>query len=230
MNGSCTSVTLRPLRAASRMTSLSCSNRSPIADLQREFATHVEDRRVANLERTGSEFLVTQQTGERVDIRQVVAAIRHDMPRILARLDPLPLYQITRTRGHKNSDSFSGKDLIVVGDGSSAPRTDVRANAHAKIAARSEVHLALRGLLEWERGLIDRIRVPIIYSATWGETGCCSACCGSCTTCHEQAPADFTSPLGHCQSGGSVTERKGGFRSTSTRLSSMQGSKVDACT
>jgi hypothetical protein len=134
-------------------------------ELQRKFVPHVEDVRVTSLERVGPEFRLTLQSGERVHARRVVVAIGLGyFPRIPAPLDSLPSEVITHTWGHKDFDSLVGKDVIVVGGGSSAAETAVLLHEHGarvRVVARSDVPFSQRGPREWERSLVDRVRVPV---------------------------------------------------------------------
>jgi thioredoxin reductase len=134
-------------------------------ELQRKFVPHVENTLVSNLERTGSEFLITLATGQRVHARRVVVAVGLGyFPRIPAPLDLLPADRVEHTWGRKNFDSFAGKDVVVIGGGSSALETAVLLHEHGarvRVVARSDAPFSLRGPREWERRLIDRIRVPV---------------------------------------------------------------------
>jgi cation diffusion facilitator CzcD-associated flavoprotein CzcO len=133
--------------------------------LQREFVPHVEDTRVSRLDRAEADYVLTLEAGERVHARRVVVAIGLGyFPCIPAPLDALPSERVTHTWGHKDFESFAGKDVVVVGGGSSALENAVLLHEHGarvRVVARSNVWFALRGPREWERGLIDRIRVPI---------------------------------------------------------------------
>ena len=134
-------------------------------ELQQKLVPHVEDTLVTAVERIRSDFLVTLATGERVHARRVVVAIGLGyFPRVPAPLAALPADRVTHTWGHKDFASFAGRDVVVVGGGSSAVETAVLLHEHGarvRVVARSGVNFSLRGQREWERGLIDRIRVPV---------------------------------------------------------------------
>ncbi len=134
-------------------------------ELQQRFIPYLEDKLVTSLQRVASEFRITLNTGEQVHARRVVMAIGLGyFPRIPLPLSLLPAGRVTHTWGHTDFDSFANKDVIVVGGGSSALESAVMLHEHGarvQVIARSGVHFAMRGLREWERSLVDRIRVPI---------------------------------------------------------------------
>jgi len=134
-------------------------------EIQRDFVPYVEDTLVNQLEQTPSGFRLTLQTGERVHARRVVVAVGMGyFPRVAEPLDRLPEDRICHTSGHMDFDSYAGKDVIVVGGGSSATETAVLLHehgAHVRMVARSNVVFVGRGPREWERSLIDRIKLPI---------------------------------------------------------------------
>jgi len=85
-------------------------------------------------------------------------------PRVAEPLDRLPHDRVRHTWGHIDFDAYAGKDVIVVGGGSSAMETAVLLHEHGarvRMVARSEVPFVGRGPREWERSLIDRIKLPI---------------------------------------------------------------------
>ncbi len=134
-------------------------------EIQRQFVPYVEDTRVTHVEQTPSGFRLTLQTGEQVEARRVVLAVGMGyFPRIAEPLDRLPEDRVRHTWGHIDFDAYAGKDVIVVGGGSSAAETAVLLHEHGarvRVIARSDVPFVGRGPREWERSLIDRIKLPI---------------------------------------------------------------------
>jgi cation diffusion facilitator CzcD-associated flavoprotein CzcO len=134
-------------------------------EIQQQFVPYVENKMVTGLERERDQYIVSLDTGERVHAHRVVVAIGLGyFPRIPAPLDSLPTDRVSHTWGHKDFESFAGKEVVVVGGGSSALETAVLLHEHGalvRVVARSKVTFVQRGVREWERSLIDRIKVPI---------------------------------------------------------------------
>jgi thioredoxin reductase len=89
-------------------------------DFQRRFVPDVEDRRVISLERSGDGFSLKLDDGESLQASLVVGAvgITHfaQMPAELAAVPDLA----THASAHNDLSGFAGKNVIVVGAGSSA--------------------------------------------------------------------------------------------------------------
>ncbi|MBV9598959.1 MAG: NAD(P)-binding domain-containing protein, partial [Chloroflexi bacterium] len=134
-------------------------------EFQRELVPYVENTRVTNLTRNGGEFDLTLESGEVVRARRVVVAtgltyLAH-VPEVFA---GLPSDRIKHTWGFGNFEAYTDKDVIVIGGGSSALERAALLHEHGarvRVLVRREVHWGGRGLREWERPLVDRIRVPI---------------------------------------------------------------------
>jgi cation diffusion facilitator CzcD-associated flavoprotein CzcO len=134
-------------------------------ELQRELVPYVENTKVTHLTRRGAEFELTLESGEVVRARRVVVATGLTylarMPSEFAGLSP---ERIKHTWGFGNFEAYTDKDVIVVGAGSSALERAALLHEHGarvRVLVRRDVQWGSRGLREWERSLIDRIRVPI---------------------------------------------------------------------
>jgi thioredoxin reductase len=88
---------------------------------QKRYVPELEDTLVTALERTGDAFILTLETGERVQARQVVAAVGISWfaytPQALAQL---PAELLSHSYDHKSGDGFSGREVAVIGAGASA--------------------------------------------------------------------------------------------------------------
>src|SRR5262249_21102244 len=103
--------------------------------------------------------------GERLRAKRVIVAVGLSyFQRLPAELSKLPPDRVSHTWGRKDFASFAGKDVVVIGGGSSALETAVLFDEHGarcQVLARSQVRWGGHGPREWERSLRDRIRVPI---------------------------------------------------------------------
>jgi hypothetical protein len=134
-------------------------------EFQRELVPYVENERVTYLTRRDGEFDLTLESGEVVYANRVVVAtglsyLAH-VPEVFA---GLPSDRVKHTWGFGNFDAYAGKDVIVIGGGSSALERAALLHEHGarvRVLVRREVHWGGRGPREWERPLIDRIKMPI---------------------------------------------------------------------
>ena len=134
-------------------------------ELQRELVPYVENTRVTKLTRRGGEFDLTLESDEVVHAKRVVIAtglsyLAH-MPEVFG---GLPAERVKHTWGFGNFDAYADKDVIVIGGGSSALERAALLREHGarvRVLVRREVYWGGRGPREWERPLIDRIKMPI---------------------------------------------------------------------
>ena len=93
--------------------------------------------------------MLTLADGEEVRADQVVVAVGLTyFAHIPPALDDLPPDRVTHTWGHLDASSFSGKDVIVVGGGSSALETATLLHengSRVQVLARSDVRLEWPG-------------------------------------------------------------------------------------
>lgn len=88
---------------------------------QKMFVPDLEEKMVVALERTTSGFLLRLETGEEVHARRIVCAIGIAyFDHVPAVFDGLPSELVTHSSRHHRLDAFKGRDVIVVGAGSSA--------------------------------------------------------------------------------------------------------------
>jgi cation diffusion facilitator CzcD-associated flavoprotein CzcO len=104
------------------------------------FVPQIEELLVASLERAGDHFMLTLETGEYVFARNVVMAVGVTWfaytPEVLAQL---PANTVSHTYAHRDVSRFKGREVAIVGSGSSAIDT-----AHALQDAGASVRLIAR--------------------------------------------------------------------------------------
>jgi cation diffusion facilitator CzcD-associated flavoprotein CzcO len=90
-------------------------------DFQRWFVGEVEDRQVVSLDRTGDRFVLQLDDGEILQADHVVAAvgITH-FDQVPAQLAHLPADLVSHSSAHHELAGFAGRDVTVIGGGSSA--------------------------------------------------------------------------------------------------------------
>ncbi len=106
------------------------------------FVPELEDTLVTSLERDGDDYAITLQTGERLTARKVVLAVGitafAHTPDILS---ALPASALSHSFDHRDADQFKGRDVVVLGAGSSAIDTAALfddCGASVKIVARGD--------------------------------------------------------------------------------------------
>ena len=116
-------------------------------DFQRRFVPDVEEHVVTSVVRTGRLYRLTLDDGEELDARRVVVAagLTHFavMPELFAGLPP---DRVSHSSAHHDVARFTGKDVTVIGAGSSAVDLAVAltaAGARARLVARApSVHFS----------------------------------------------------------------------------------------
>jgi cation diffusion facilitator CzcD-associated flavoprotein CzcO len=134
-------------------------------EFQRELVPYVENTLVTDLARIDGEFELTLENGERVRARRVVVATGLSyLARVPDEFAHLPSDKVKHTWGFKNFEQYADKDVIVIGGGSSALERAALLHEHGarvRVLVRRQVDWGGHGPREWERPLLDRIRVPI---------------------------------------------------------------------
>lgn len=113
---------------------------------QQKFVPDLEDELVVALEQAPDGFRLSLDNGETLEARHVVVAVGlNDFRQIPAELGALPASAVSHSADHHDLGAFRGRDVTVIGGGSSA--LDIVA---ALRAAGAEPRLvARRGALRW---------------------------------------------------------------------------------
>jgi predicted ATP-grasp superfamily ATP-dependent carboligase len=131
---------------------------------QRELVPTVEETVVTNLSRADGQFSLTLATGEQLRVRQVVVAVGLTyFARTPDTFVGLPASHLAHTWGHMDFPSYAGKDVVVIGGGSSALETATLVHEHGgkvEVLARGDVHWSGQVPREWERPWIERLKMP----------------------------------------------------------------------
>jgi len=132
-------------------------------EFQKRFVPNVEDNGVVSLRREGGNYQIGLNDGEVFSARRVVVAVGLSyyqyLPPVFA---SLPDTYVTHSSKHKTLDRFKGRDVIVVGAGSSA--LDIaallyQAGARARVVARAPM-IRLYDPAP-PPGLLKRMRAPL---------------------------------------------------------------------
>jgi thioredoxin reductase len=134
-------------------------------EFQRRLVPGLEDKQVVSLDRTASNFLLGLEDGDVVAAHQVIVAVGIShfqyMPPVL---DSLPQEFVTHSSAHHTFDQFRGREVTVIGGGSSAADVAaalVRAGASAQIVARKPVFRFHEPPGPGRRPLMESIRSPM---------------------------------------------------------------------
>lgn len=113
---------------------------------QQKFVPDLEDELVVALEQAPDGFRLSLDNGETLDARHVVVAVGlSDFRQIPAELAALPANALSHSADHHDLSVFSGRDVTVIGGGSSA--LDIVAALRA--AGAQPRLVARRGALRW---------------------------------------------------------------------------------
>ena len=133
-------------------------------EFQRKFVPELETRQVTSLRKTAGGFQIRVEGGETLAARRVVVAVGlsyyHHTPDILA---ALPAEFASHSRCHKTLDQFKGREVAVVGAGSSA--LDIAAlllqqGAYPHLVARKP-EVRFHDPSDPVRPLMERLRYPM---------------------------------------------------------------------
>ena len=116
------------------------------AAFQQKFVPDLEDELVVALEQAPDGFRLSLDNGETLDARHVVVAVGlSDFRQIPAELAALPASALSHSADHHDLSAFKGRDVTVIGGGSSA--LDIVAALRA--AGAQPRLVARRGALQW---------------------------------------------------------------------------------
>jgi thioredoxin reductase len=149
-------------------------------EFQRRLVPALEDKLVVALDRTPSGFLLRLEDGDVIAARQVIVAVGIShfqyLPGVLA---GLPEEFVTHSSAHHAYDRFRGREVTVIGGGSSAADVAaalVRSGASAQIVARKPVFRFHDPPGPLPRPLTERIRYPMTgLGPGWRSLFCTSA-------------------------------------------------------
>ncbi len=130
---------------------------------QERFVPDLEDTLVTALAKTGDVFEVTLETGRTVTARKVIlaAGIGH-YPYLPPQLVGLPPEFVSHSSQYHRFEMFSGRDVIVIGAGSSAIDVAValsNAGARPQLLTRRP-KISFHGKAPDRRSLLTRIKAP----------------------------------------------------------------------
>ena len=133
-------------------------------EFQRRLVPNVERKTLALLERRGPTFHAVFRDGSEIFAHRVVLAVGiHPFKHVPRQLAGLPPELLTHSSDHGPLDGFAGKDVVVLGAGSSA--TDLAALLHEKGASASLVArspaLKFAPIAGRKRSLLRRMAQPL---------------------------------------------------------------------
>ena len=133
-------------------------------DFQQRFVPNLEDRKVVSLDRKGDGFLLELDDGDVLQAESVVNAIGITyFGRIPAELAHLPAGLVSHSSAHSDLSGFAGRDVTVIGGGSSAVDIAVllrEAGAKTSLVARCNTLRFFSEPTSGPRSRWQRIRHP----------------------------------------------------------------------
>jgi cation diffusion facilitator CzcD-associated flavoprotein CzcO len=133
-------------------------------EFQRRFVPDLDPRSVARVAEQAGGFAVTLEDGVEITTRTVILAIGiSPYPYVPPNLSGLPSQFVSHSSEHLQFDEFAGRDVALIGAGSSALDLAVllhQAGAHPTIVARSSM-IEFLPPPEGHRSLFLRIKRPI---------------------------------------------------------------------
>ncbi len=133
-------------------------------EFQRRFVPDLEDRQVVSLDKTASGFTVKLDDGETLEPELVVAAVGISyFARVPDELAHLPATLVTHSSAHHDLSRFVGRDVAVIGAGSSAVDLATllsEAGARPSLIARADTVRFASPPTGGPRTLVQRIRRP----------------------------------------------------------------------
>jgi thioredoxin reductase len=134
-------------------------------EFQKRLVPGLEDKLVVSLDRTESNFLLGLEDGEVVEAHQVIVAVGIShfqyMPPVM---DGLPEELVTHSSAHRTFDQFRGREVTVIGGGSSAADVAaalLRAGASTQIVVRKPEFRFHNPPKPGRRSLMESIRYPM---------------------------------------------------------------------
>jgi hypothetical protein len=145
---------------------------------QQQFAPHLENEKVVMLGRSHAGFEIGLSGGTSFNARRVVLSIGVGyFGHVPEKLEHLPRELLSHSSDHHDLDCFKGRDVIVVGGGSSA--IDIAALLHeggARVQLVARRPPAIHGKMRLPRPLWQRVRHPMsAIGPSWRATGFCIA-------------------------------------------------------
>jgi len=133
-------------------------------DFQKRFVPEAEDKRVEFLERSPAGFQLHLDDGTSFTARRAIVAVGVDHFRsVPAQLAHLPAEFGSHSSEHNSLDRFVGRDITVIGAGSSAIDLAVllsEKGANVRLVARTN-SIKVHGKMQLPRPLWDRISQPM---------------------------------------------------------------------